>query len=182
MSTRLPPDYSVRPVALPAESAVTRLYRAPHLADAYAVRLPDNASHDPELLARFVFAHQAQWIAQLLGLRDMLVARLGLKTAQQLRKDGAHGAAERVDFFRIYTRSAHEIILGENDSHLDFRLSVLQQTRNTHDGRSRYLILSTVVNCHNALGRAYLFAIAPFHRLVVRSSLKTAARKGWPTV
>jgi hypothetical protein len=175
-------DYSVRSVALPPESAVTRLYSAPDLADAYAVRLPDNAIDDPELLARFLFAHQASWVAKLLALRDVLVARFGIKTARQLRHEGAGGSRERVDIFRIYTRSAHEIILGENDSHLDFRLSVLQQTRSTQDGRSRYLVLSTVVNCHNTLGRAYIVAIAPFHRLVVRSSLQRAARMGWPTV
>ncbi|WP_408294336.1 DUF2867 domain-containing protein [Paraburkholderia sediminicola] len=172
---------SVLSVAVPAESGVARLYDAPDLADAYAVRLPDDAIDDPELLARFLFAHQAGWVAKLLTLRDALVGRFGIKTAKQLRAAGSHVARERVDIFRIYTRSAREIILGENDSHLDFRLSVLQQTRDTHEGRARYLILSTVVHCHNGLGRFYILAIAPFHRLVVRSSLRRAARIGWPT-
>ncbi|MCX4157197.1 MULTISPECIES: DUF2867 domain-containing protein [Paraburkholderia] len=172
---------SVLSVAVPAESGVARMYDAPDLADAYAVRLPDNAIDDPELLARFMFAHQARWIAKLLGLRDALVARLGLKTSKQLRIANPPGSRDRVDFFRIYARSAREIILGENDSHLDFRLSILQQTRDTHEGSARYLILSTVVHCHNGLGRFYILAIAPFHRLVVRSTLRRAARIGWPT-
>ncbi|HYS67576.1 MAG TPA: DUF2867 domain-containing protein [Paraburkholderia sp.] len=169
-------------VALPAESGVTRLYDAPDLADAFAVRLPDNAIDDPESLARFVFAHQAGWVAKLMGLRDTIVARFGLKTSKQLRTEDSSGARERVDIFRIYNRSAHEIILGENDSHLDFRLSVLHQRQDTRDGNSRYLILSTVVHCHNALGRVYILVIAPFHRLVVRSALRRAARIGWPTM
>ncbi|MCX4143068.1 DUF2867 domain-containing protein [Paraburkholderia sp. SEWSISQ10-3 4] len=172
---------SVLSVAVPAESGVARMYDAPDLADAYAVRLPDNAIDDPELLARFMFAHQARWIAKLLGLRDALVARLGLKTSKQLRIANPPGSRDRVDFFRIYARSAREIILGENDNHLDFRLSILQQTRDTHEGSARYLILSTVVHCHNGLGRFYILAIAPFHRLVVRSTLRRAARIGWPT-
>ncbi|RKE39339.1 uncharacterized protein DUF2867 [Paraburkholderia sp. BL23I1N1] len=172
---------SVLSVAVPAESSIARLYDAPDLADAYAVRLPDNAIDDPELLARFLFAHQPAWVAKLLSLRDALVARLGLKTAKQLRAASSHASRERVDFFRIYTRSAREIILGENDSHLDFRLSVLQQTRDTREGSTRYLILSTVVHCHNGFGRFYILVIAPFHRLVVRSSLRRAARIGWPT-
>ncbi|SFU26070.1 DUF2867 domain-containing protein [Paraburkholderia aspalathi] len=172
---------SVLSVAVPAESGVARMYDAPDLADAYAVRLPDNAIDDPELLARFMFAHQAGWIGKLLRLRDALVARLGLKTSKQLRIANPPGSRDRVDFFRIYARSAREIILGENDSHLDFRLSILQQTRDTHEGSARYLILSTVVHCHNGLGRFYILAIAPFHRLVVRSTLRRAARIGWPT-
>jgi hypothetical protein len=36
------------------------------------------------------------------------------------------------------------------------------------------------VHCHNLLGRAYLFVIAPFHRLVVKASLRRAAHIGWP--
>ena len=99
---------SVQSVAVPAESGVARLYDAPHLADAYAVRLPDNAIDNPELLARFLFAHQAGWVAKLMGLRDALVARFGLKTTQQLRTEGSAGSWERVDIFRIYTRSARE--------------------------------------------------------------------------
>jgi len=174
-------DLSVLSVTLPAESGVARLYDAPDLADAFAVRLPDNAIDDPELLARFLFAHQAGWVMHLLKLRDALVARFGLKTSAQLRKEAATGSRERVDIFRIYTRSVREIILGEDESHLDFRLSVLQQTRDIGNGRARYLVLSTVVHCHNGLGRFYILAIAPFHRAVVRSALRHAARVGWPT-
>jgi hypothetical protein len=36
------------------------------------------------------------------------------------------------------------------------------------------------VQCHNLLGRVYLLVIAPFHRMVVRSTLHRAARAGWP--
>ncbi len=173
---------SVLPVAVPVESAVSGLYHTPDLADAYAVRLPDNAIDDPELLARFLFEHQAGWVGKLMSLRDAIVGRFGLKTTRQLRTETSPGSCERVEFFRIYTRSASEIILGENDNHLDFRVSVLQQTRESDGAQSRYLILSTVVHCHNGLGRFYILAIAPFHRLVVRSSLRRAARIGWPTV
>jgi hypothetical protein len=43
------------------------------------------------------------------------------------------------------------------------------------------LTLSTVVHCHNALGRTYIRVIAPFHRLIVKSCLRRAARTGWPS-
>jgi len=52
---------SVTSVALPARSHITEMYASPNLADAYTIRLPDNASTDPELLARFMFSHQAAW-------------------------------------------------------------------------------------------------------------------------
>jgi Protein of unknown function (DUF2867) len=30
-------------------------------------------------------------------------------------------------------------------------------------------------------GQAYIAAIAPFHRLIVKSSLRRAERSGWPS-
>jgi Protein of unknown function (DUF2867) len=43
-------------------------------------------------------------------------------------------------------------------------------------------VVSTVVHCHNRLGRTYITLIAPFHRRVVEAGLRRAARLGWPTV
>jgi hypothetical protein len=168
----------VIPVPLPAGSRATRFYPAPNLADAYAVHLPLEATHDPERLARFVFAGQAPWVARLLWLRDRIVSVFGLKTTSQLQ-DARRAAAEspavrRVAFFRIYEQDASEIILGEDDSHLDFRVSVRCEPQ------AQQLVVTTVVKCHNLVGRLYILVIAPFHRLVVRSALRRAARAGWP--
>lgn len=52
--------------------------------------------------------------------------------------------------------------------------------RSPDRGDAAFVTLSTVVHCHNRLGRVYLFAIGPFHRLIVQSGLRRAARRGWP--
>ena len=169
----------VIPVALPAQSAIASAYAPVHLADAFAVDLPPGASGDPELLARFIFAQQAPWVQGLMAVRDAIVARFGLKTSRQLNAMAGEGRPPRVGIFRIYSSSATEIVLGEDDTHLDFRASVLCIPAAT-PGAARQLVLSTVVQCHNALGRAYIAVIAPFHRQVVQSSLRRAARRGWP--
>jgi hypothetical protein len=167
-------------VSLPPESALANAYASTHLADAYSIELPAGASTDPELLARFIFAHQARWISVLTALRDALVTGFGLKTARHLASLGSEAGAGRLGIFRIYDTSPTEVILGEDDKHLDFRLSVLCAGQSS-PGARRHLVLSTVVHCHNRLGRLYLFLIAPFHRLVVQSSLRSAARIGWPS-
>lgn len=171
---------SVFQVALPPESDVTRLYAEPDLADAFAIRLPDDASDDPEVLARFMFTHQAEWVGKLMALRDALVARVGITTTAQFQQTPESAPDERILFFRIYARHPREIVVGQNDSHLDFRTSLLLQMRDTPDGPARHLVMTTVVRCHNRLGRFYLAAIAPFHRMVVRSGLRQGARLGWP--
>ena len=163
-------------VSLPPESRIAKAYASTNLADAYSIELPSGASTNPELLARFIFSHQAPWISSLIAVRDAIVGRFGLKTARQLT---SLGAESRLGIFKIYGTSPTEIVLGEDDKHLDFRLSVLCSNQPSPGGK-RQLTLSTVVHCHNRLGRLYILVIAPFHRLVVQSSLRSAARIGWP--
>ncbi|MES3024551.1 MAG: DUF2867 domain-containing protein [Pseudomonadota bacterium] len=168
----------VTPVALPPHSSITHVYKSTNLADAFAIDLPVGASGDPDLLARFIFAQQPGWIVNLTKVRDAIVVCFGLKTAKHLATLAGAGA-DRVGIFKVYSTSATEIILGEDDKHLDFRLSVLCSAGPTPEA-GRRLTVSTVVHCHNLLGRSYLFVIAPFHRLVVKASLRRAADVGWP--
>lgn len=170
--------YCVSAIEVPTESGITQCYAATNLADAYAIPLPNGASTSPEQLARFIVAQQASWISRLMHIRDLIVAGFGLKTAKQLTAPGAAGNNSRIGVFKIYSTSDNEIILGEDDKHLDFRLSVLCTQATT---AQRRLVLSTVVHCHNRLGRMYIWLIAPFHRVIVQSMLRRAARKGWPT-
>src|SRR5437870_10583233 len=107
------------PVSLPPESRIAKAYASTNLADAYSIELPIGASTNPELLARFIFSQQAPWISSLMSVRDALVAGFGLKTAKQLQSIGAEDKASRVGIFKIYSTSQSEIILGEDDKHLD---------------------------------------------------------------
>jgi hypothetical protein len=110
----------------------------------------------------------------LLGVRDIAVWPFGLKRTIDLKvaKD------DRLSIFRVFERHKDEIILGEDDTHLDFRVSVLVQPAS--EDRSQRLIITTLVFYNRLLGRAYLGLIAPFHRLVVRASLDRAQKLGWP--
>ena len=152
---------------MPAESGIKQLYASVNLIDAYAIQLPSAATTNTEQLA--------SWITRLMSVRDAIVAGFGLKTVKQLTA----GKDQRIGLFKIYSATTNEIILGEDDKHLDFRLSVLCTTRPERTDE-RCLVLSTVVHCHNRLGRIYILLIAPFHRLIVQSMLRRAACIGWP--
>ncbi len=168
----------VASVPLPADSSVADVYSPPNFADAYEIVLPPGASTDPECLARFIFSQHSPWAAALMRLRDALVAGFGLKTAHPLA-EGATDRTQRVGMFKIYSIAPNEIVMGEDDKHLDFRLSLLCPAASPAQSE-RKVVLSTVVRCHNLLGRTYIRLIAPFHRIIVRSSLRRAARAGWP--
>ncbi|MGO8646631.1 DUF2867 domain-containing protein, partial [Rhizobium ruizarguesonis] len=63
-------------------------------------------------------------------------------------------------YFPLLSKSATELVVGEDDAHLDFRFTI--QLR-TDAANGRELVVGTVVHCHNRLGRIYLAMIAPFH-------------------
>jgi hypothetical protein len=169
-------DQMIRSVAIPDETGIRHLFGRHDLADAFSAALPDDAAKDPETLARFMFGQQPPWAGVLMRLRDAIMAPFGVKTANALQT--ATGA--RVGFFRIYSTQSNEMVLGEDDRHLDFRVSVLVRPR-VDAGGGHDVIVSTVVHCHNRLGRLYIVVIRPFHRMIAQAMLRRAARTGWPT-
>ena len=168
---------AARAVPLPAASRIADLYAGADLADSYALTLPPNTSRNAETLTRFVLATQPPWLTTLMGVRDGIAGRFGIKTAAQLRGAPADRAS-RIYIFKVYGAYENEIILGADDTHLDFRLSVLLGALDP--GESAEITVTTAVHCHNLLGRVYLSIISPFHRIIVRAMLNRAARQGWP--
>ena len=160
-------------LAIPDEASVFGMAGDVQLADAFAVALPAGAVHDPTVLARWMFEHPPGWISQLLAVRNALVMPFGLKTSTELRRAPAQ---ERVAMFKIHFVDSQEILMGQDDSHLDFRVSVLVQAGEA----GACVVVSTVVHCHNRLGRFYIAVVAPFHRVIVKSLLRRAAKNGWP--
>ena len=136
----------IMPVPVPSRSGIIHLYQSMNLADAFAIRLPAGTSGNPDLLARFILSHQPSWIGWLTNVRDAVVACFGLKTAKHLAS-----LANRIGPFKVYSTNQAEIVLGEDDKHLDFRISILCSGEAEPEG-SRQLVFSTVVQCHNRLG------------------------------
>ncbi len=166
-------------VAIPSQSAVATAFKSVNLADAFSIQLPSDSSINPDVLARFIFSVQPSWIGALLNVRDAIVAGFGLKTAKHLATLSGDATVPRISIFRVFGTTETEVVLGEDDNHLDFRLSILCMP-GLPPNTGNQLTLSTVVHCHNLLGRTYLSVIAPFHRQVVKASLRRAASVGWP--
>ncbi len=165
------------PVPLPPESRIGFIYKRTNLADAYSIELSQGATSDPEVLARFIFSSQPGWVATLMNVRDTVVSVFGLKTGRGLRSSGE--PHHRIGIFKLYEKNSTEVLMGEDDKHLNFRASVLYRKPQGAASEAT-VVLSTVVHCHNLLGRTYLAVIAPFHRRIVQAFLRRAARIGWP--
>ena len=162
-----------RAVPMPSNSVLVPLYAGADLLDAFAITLPVQASDDVEVLARIALERQAGWIRALVRVRDVVMAPAGVASSRAV---GLAGAARGpvIGFLPLLSKSATELILGADDSHLDFRVTVQIRTDATN---GRELLAGTVVHCHNRLGRLYLATIAPFHRVIMRANLERAVRE-----
>lgn len=164
----------VRVVTPPQESSIAHTYAGADMVDAYALTLPTGATHNIDVLARAMLGRSPRWVSTLLSVRNAVMAMFGVKSTEYIRAEAGSNGTETIGFFPIRSRSERELIVGEDDRHLDFRASVLLRSRPEEAGFE--LIATTVVQCHNRLGRLYLALIMPFHRLIVRSGLRRAAR------
>lgn len=170
--TPAPSSKQIRSVALPDESHIAPLFENANLADAYAATIPGDGPYDIRALAEATLGHPDIWVRGLMSLRDAIMSRFGVKTSRQILDRRQDQGGEHIDFFPILWQSEREIVVGEDDRHLNFRTSLM--LRRMPDQIDEELIIATAVHCHNRLGRVYLATIAPFHRLVIRSCLRKA--------
>jgi Protein of unknown function (DUF2867) len=136
-----------------------------HFIDAYRVSVAGD-DLDAAAAARSMLARQPAWARGLMALRNALVAPLGLKT-----EPGPGDRRERIGIFPVESAAPNRVVLGFDDKHLDFRIVV--DVAGGAGGSE--VTATTVVRLHNLLGRGYLAAILPFHRVIARSMLSRVA-------
>lgn len=117
-----------------------------------------------EAVARRAFEHMPFWVDHLMALRNLLVRPFGLKHDSSEIPDGT----PLVGFFPVQSVSEQELVLGFDDRHLNFRIVVRALPEPQGGTRAS---LMTLIRRHNWLGRCYLAATLPFHKLIVRRSL-----------
>ncbi len=159
-------------LAVTPERRLARLLPQLTFADAYRVTGQGSAL-TARSAALAIFSESPRWIGTLMSLRNRIARRFGLKTPQPSRYRGdtpADGA--RVGIFPVMAETTQEMLLGLDDSHLDFRIVVnvkLEQTGTLQ------VTVTSLVRAHNLLGRTYLRMVLPFHRLIVPHLLRRAA-------
>jgi hypothetical protein len=170
--------YAIREVSMPSDSALPSSFGVSDFADAYEVPLSR-----PDLTVEQaywgVFGEVPTWVRCLMILRGCIALRLGL--AHSFREPAmSHEGVPifepgiRVGQFLVQSISEQELIVGNDDQHLNFRISALKTER---EGRT-FLTISTAVKIHNNLGRLYMCVVKPFHRFVAPHMVRRALRLG----
>ena len=144
---------TVRAVAVPPSPMAERTLKRVDYADAYAVALPPGTPRDPEHVAELVFHRPPAWVLAAMGLRNAVVRPLGLKAPRSTRRG-----------FPMLDRDEREVLLGLDDRHLDFRVTVRVEGETA--------VLATRVQIHGALGRAYFAPVRIVHPYVVKTMMR----------
>lgn len=135
---------------------------------------PKNEKITVEEIGKSFFTSSPKWIGLLMGLRNRIVKMFGLKTGESITEQINNPSTislekgKQLGIFRVFDRNEQEIILGENDKHLDFRVSLMvDQTKDQSQ-----LLITTIVSFHNWFGKLYFLPVKPFHKIIVKSMLK----------
>lgn len=178
------PAPTVREIQVPAGTAIHATLPGAQFFDAYEVADPHPARSALQTWLDVV-ARTPRWTQRLMALRNTLVRLVGLKDLGQLH-DGhplasgrplqdaqSYQVGDRVGIFLIRHLSDTEVVMGQDDKHLDVQVSLTKHQ--PQGGRPATLAVSSVVHIHNALGHAYMGVVAPFHRRIVRAMLQRLA-------
>ena len=118
---------------------------------------------DARQAAGAVVAAFPKWTYPLLALRQVAVLPLGLKGA-----GASHGTSDMIGIFPVAREWPGRLVAGFDDKHLDFRIVV--ETESLCDQYTAVRMM-TLVKRHNLLGRVYLAAVMPFHKLILATIL-----------
>lgn len=133
-------------------------------------------------IGKAFFSSGPKWVGRLFILRNKIVSIFGLKASgnitdreQQLENFKCE-PGEQLGLFKVFATTENEVILGEDDKHLNFRVSlILNPTEKKTEKKD--LIVSTTVEFNNWLGRLYFIPVRPFHKLIVPTMLKGMIRE-----
>lgn len=145
-----------------------------HYMDSYKVDIVNKNNYSIDYLTATIFNYSPKWVDLLVHIRNFIVKPFGIKTEavlekQTLNKSIRYNRGDKVDAFPVIERSDSEIIMGEDDKHLYFRISVFIQNKPNSNNQTVYL--TTIVTYHNILGKAYFTLIKLFHMIIARGCL-----------
>jgi len=102
----------------------------------------------------------------LMVARNRIVRLVGLKDLGRFteldsnRSTLSYKVGDRVGIFSILSMSDEEIVLHDDDKHLQAKVSIYRYSENQR------VAVTTVVHVKNLLGKIYLFFVVPAHRFI----------------
>ena len=153
---------------IPEKSIVLDYLKPIDYSDSFKMKLPDTCYAGIDELSKELFDITPSWVKGLMKLRNILVKPFGLKPGKGKHSGGDLKPKDRTGLFTVIKKTLNEIVMGEQDKHLDFCVSLYLE--NEHDGR--YITVTTIVKYNNWFGRFYFMFVRPFHKIIVPAGMK----------
>lgn len=128
-----------------------------------------NHQDDLYCISNLIFGTMPKWVEILMKIRNTTVKIFGLKTEIPEDFNTTFKIGGYVGFFQIFNIQQNEIILGADDKHLNFRVSIYNS-----DEKEFNIKVTTLVHYNNRFGKIYLAIVKPFHLPVIKSMIKQA--------
>ena len=163
---------------LPKQSILNIENKKYDFIDSFEGELTDkNNSINSQKIGRAFFTSSPKWVDKLFTLRNKIVSIFGLKTSgdttdrQKQLDDFKCETGEQLGLFKVFSRTENEVVIGEDDKHLNFRVSLFIENHKTELNKKK-LTISTTAEFNNWFGRLYFLPVKPFHKLIVPTMLK----------
>ncbi|WP_221798143.1 DUF2867 domain-containing protein [Oceanobacter mangrovi] len=167
--------FAVRSLAVSDQDWLASSCRSPDLADRLAIPVTRHGLK-PGQLQWQIFGHMPGWVDALMRLRNRLVAVFGfasgdVRPARHCGDDPkCLQAGEQAGFLTVLVSTDEVCISHAEDRHMSFWLAVSKEA-----GQA---VVATRVQSKTRLGRLYLELIRPFHWLIARAVISSAAKAG----
>lgn len=154
---------------IPDNSLITA-YLPCDFADAFAVDLPSPISLTADDIQIRFWTDMPAWVDFLMKLRNIMVRPFGLKGTENSVEEfrNAIRTGSNCGGMTMVKKSENETLIKLDDKHLAAYISVLVE--------SERVSVITAVHFNNAMGRVYIAIIKPFHKILVKSTLKRAVK------
>jgi hypothetical protein len=164
---------------IPAASVLDRgMLESAYFRDSYSAPLSDAKAGIVDIFFG-IFGHHPKWMKMAIIVRNKIVLLFGLDAPTsteilQPQIKSHYAVGDKIGPWPIYHLTQDELVAGQDNKHLDFRLSVLK----TADAGKTSVVVSTVCDVHNTFGKVYLFFIVPFHKWGVKKIMANAVLNG----
>lgn len=167
----------IQKTILPQKS-ILRTEKAFRFIDSYKAGFNDEKNEiDIQKIGKLFFSTGPKWVDKLFSLRNKIVKFFGLKVTGKISDRDKQlenfkcEPNEQLGLFKVFYKSDNEIILDQDDKHLDFRVSLFLQEKEQNTPKKQ-LTISTCVKFNNRFGKLYFIPVRPFHKFIVPTMLK----------
>lgn len=150
---------------IPENSLALSFFNSYDYCDSYKVKIDKDISVDGATTK--IFAARS-WVDYLMTIRNKIVKVFGLRTDVTVNILDYYPVGSKAVMFNVVERTENEILMSEKDKHLDFAVSVLLDKHS----EGIFVNVTTIVKYNKLLGRVYFTFVKPFHRYIVKSSVK----------